>query len=209
MEDASYPYIGAWFVEGFRPPATRFESLRLAFKHFRKAWRRGITSMGLVFSDLLSEDLSNHTCVLLCMGLDKANGVLSLGKDGYVDVDWPYRDSMALYNAILDAGKRFNRTVEGRRFFPLPTWANWLFQRWRRNITVHPLGGCILANSPSEGVTSGEDDNFGQVFGYPGLYIADGSVVPTAVGANPTAVISALAEKISKGITCIPPDAKL
>lgn len=166
--------------------------------------------MGRVFSDLLSQDLSYHTCVLLCMGLDKSNGVLSLDKNAYVDVNWPYKDSIALYEAILDAGEEFQRTVGGKYFFPLPTWINcWLLQWWRRNITVHPLGGCILATNPSAGVASAEESTFGQVFGYSGLYIADGSIVPTAVGANPTAVISALAERIAERITEIPPDAKL
>ena len=49
----------------------------------------------------------------------------------------------------------------------------------------------------------------GQVFGYKGLYVADGAIVPTAVGANPIATISALSEQVAEGITGIKPDAKL
>ena len=49
----------------------------------------------------------------------------------------------------------------------------------------------------------------GQVFGYQGLYVADAALLPTAVGANPVATISALSEKVAEGITGITPDAEL
>ena len=49
----------------------------------------------------------------------------------------------------------------------------------------------------------------GQVFGYTGLYVADGAIVPTAVGANPTATIAALSEMVAQGITGLNPDADL
>jgi cholesterol oxidase len=52
-------------------------------------------------------------------------------------------------------------------------------------------------------------DRRGQCFGYTGLYVADGSLCPTAVGANPSATIAALAEWIAEGITGAPPDATL
>ena len=38
-------------------------------------------------------------------------------------------------------------------------------------------------------------DAFGQVFGFPGLIIADGSVMPGPVGANPSLTIAALADR--------------
>jgi cholesterol oxidase len=74
------------------------------------------------------------------------------------------------------------------------------------NITVHPLGGCALADSPEQGVVSAAPEIRGQVFGYQWLYVADGSIVPTALGANPAATITALAKWIAHGITGIAPD---
>ena len=79
----------------------------------------------------------------------------------------------------------------------------------RHNVTVHPLGGCILADTPEQGVVSADKNNRGQVFGYQGLYVADGSILPSAVGANPIATITATAEWIAEGITGIKPDASL
>src|SRR5437588_1650217 len=58
-----------------------------------------------------------------------------------------------------------------------------------RTITVHPLGGCSMGRDAAHGVV----DSFGQVFGFPGLIIADGSVMPGPVGANPSLTIAAFA----------------
>jgi cholesterol oxidase len=73
-------------------------------------------------------------------------------------------------------------------------------------VCVHALGGCCLATDERGGVTSAAPDNFGEVFGYKGLYVSDGSVLPGPVGANPSATIAALAERTAAGITGQPPD---
>jgi cholesterol oxidase len=149
--------------------------------------------------------MSYHTSVLLCMGMDKADGIMKLGGDHNLTLDWPYRNSMPLYQGILKAGEEFRHATEAEAFSPLPTW-DWPL---RNNVTVHPLGGCVLANDPSEGVTNADPGSFGQVFNYRALYVADGSLVPTAIGPNPTATISALSERVAESITGIPPDAGL
>lgn len=40
-------------------------------------------------------------------------------------------------------------------------------------------------------------DHRGRVFGYPGLYVADGAIIPEALGVNPSRTIGALAERIA------------
>jgi cholesterol oxidase len=85
---------------------------------------------------------------------------------------------------------------------------NWLWPV-NNNITVHPLGGCALADAPKHGVVSTADGSRGQVFNYRGLYVADGSLMPTALGANPSATIAALAEWIAHDITGEAPSAGL
>jgi len=155
--------------------------------------------------DLLDRDLSWGSSTLLCMGIDRSNGTIKLDDNGYAELDWPFTDSMSLYDAILEAGKRFKERVGGKAFVPMP---NWLWPS-RRNVTVHALGGCILADNPADGVTSADPETIGQVFGYKGLYVADGALLPTAVGANPIATISAVSERVAEGITGIKPDDKL
>ena len=59
------------------------------------------------------------------------------------------------------------------------------------SVTAHILGGCQIGRSPAEGVI----DTNHEVFGYPGLYVVDGSAVPANVGVNPSLTIAALAER--------------
>lgn len=57
--------------------------------------------------------------------------------------------------------------------------------------TAHILGGCCMGGSPDEGVI----DTSHQVFGYPGLYVVDGSAVSANPGVNPSLTITAMAER--------------
>ena len=58
---------------------------------------------------------------------------------------------------------------------------------------VHSLGGCVMADSAEHGVV----DTRGEAFGHPGLYVVDGSIIPTSLGPNPSLTISAMAERIA------------
>jgi cholesterol oxidase len=57
--------------------------------------------------------------------------------------------------------------------------------------TVHPLGGCPMSADREQGVV----DHRGQVYGYPNLFVLDGSIVPRPLGRNPSLTIAALAER--------------
>jgi cholesterol oxidase len=66
----------------------------------------------------------------------------------------------------------------------------------RTQFVLHPLGGFPMAETASEGVV----DPLGRVFKgetgdkvYENLYVMDGSVIPGAIGVNPSLTISALA----------------
>ena len=59
--------------------------------------------------------------------------------------------------------------------------------------SAHILGGCCVADGPERGVL--DEDH--QVFGYQGLYVSDGSVVPANLGVNPSLTITALAERFA------------
>ncbi|HEX9049317.1 MAG TPA: GMC family oxidoreductase [Anaeromyxobacter sp.] len=65
-----------------------------------------------------------------------------------------------------------------------------------RSSTAHILGGAVMASDPSRGVC----DARGRVFGYEGLWVADGAVVPANLGVNPSLTITALAEHIMAAV---------
>ncbi len=56
--------------------------------------------------------------------------------------------------------------------------------------TAHILGGASIAGSPAEGVVDARNE----VFGHPGLYVCDGSMIPANLGVNPSLTITALTE---------------
>jgi cholesterol oxidase len=64
-------------------------------------------------------------------------------------------------------------------------------------LTAHPLGGCPIGEDYQHGAV----DEYGRVFAgdgavHEGLFVADGALVPSALGVNPFLTISALAERI-------------
>ncbi len=69
-----------------------------------------------------------------------------------------------------------------------PAAADWLLSAF------HPLGTCRIAASKKQGVVSTDHE----VFGVHGLYVADGSVVPTSIGVNPQETIMALATRAAE-----------
>ena len=62
--------------------------------------------------------------------------------------------------------------------------------------TAHILGGCPMAESANEGVVNSRFE----VYGYPKMYILDGSIIPANIGVNPSLTITALAEYAMDGI---------
>jgi cholesterol oxidase len=207
LQDASYPAFLAWFVEGARPRWAWLKPLLRLGRHLITNLVSGKSpgTLGFAFADILSSSISAESAVLLFMGLDQSNGVMSLDANGRLAVSWPWRSSRALYEAIVAAGRDFATRAGAKLFTALPTW-NWPL---RQNITVHPLGGCVLADTDAQGVVRAERRRFGEVFGYQGLYVADGAIVPTASGSNPVATIAALSEMVAEGITGARPDASL
>lgn len=66
--------------------------------------------------------------------------------------------------------------------------------------TAHILGGCCMGATAQEGVI----DTGHEVFGYPGLYVVDGSSVSANPGVNPSLTITAMAERALAGIPARP-----
>lgn len=62
--------------------------------------------------------------------------------------------------------------------------------------TVHPLSSCRIGDNPA---TSACDESH-ELRGHPGLFVIDGSSVPTALTVNPSNTIAALAERAAEGL---------
>jgi len=58
-------------------------------------------------------------------------------------------------------------------------------------LTAHFIGGCVIAESPQDGVI----DPYQRMFGHPGLHIVDGSAISANLGVNPSLTITAQAER--------------
>jgi cholesterol oxidase len=124
--------------------------------------------------------------VFLMLGRDAADGQMRLTPLlKRFDIRWSRRGSEPLFAAMRDVSERLARGVGAEPFFALDTWPLSAY------ITVHPLGGCPMADGAAGGVV----DDAGKVHGYEGLYVLDGSIVPTALGVNPSKTIAALAER--------------
>ena len=63
-------------------------------------------------------------------------------------------------------------------------------------LTAHPLASCRMGDDPT---LSALDPNH-ELRGSPGLFVTDGSSVPTSLTVNPSLTIAALAERASAGI---------
>jgi hypothetical protein len=63
-------------------------------------------------------------------------------------------------------------------------------------VTVHPLSSCRIGDDPR---LSALDDRH-ELRGHPGIFVTDGSAVPTSLCLNPSSTIAALAERAVPGI---------
>ncbi|MCG8460695.1 MAG: GMC family oxidoreductase, partial [Holophagales bacterium] len=170
------------------------------------ALRSGASSPGHLGSLALRGHLSrgfgeknplSRVMVWLGEGLDAADGRLRLGRKWLTPwrqellLDWDVSRSRAVIDAVVEAHRKLSKAAGGDLRVP----AYW---RWFGTlVTVHPLGGCAMGRDIGEGVV----DHAGRVFGVPGLYVADGAVLPRPTGRNPSMTIAAVAERIADLMT--------
>jgi cholesterol oxidase len=118
---------------------------------------------------------------------------------------------IGLFRQQLDGIETLTQPTGGR-IIPNPLWQllpnrlRWLMpDRHGPLLTVHPLGGCVMADSRDQGVV----DAIGRLFDpgaaapdatYPDIAVLDGSVIPTALGTNPALTITAVALRAAEGL---------
>jgi cholesterol oxidase len=151
------------------------------------AFRKGALSKPARFKGRHAGDPARMTN-LFAIGRDNAGGLLRF-RNGKLDVRWAYERENRKLIARMERAMREVADAYGGTFGTLVTW-----QVFRRILTVHPLGGCRLSDAPGTGVVSPD----GEVHGHPGLFVADASVIPTAIGFHPVMTISAVAERTAE-----------
>jgi cholesterol oxidase len=124
--------------------------------------------------------------IFLMIGRDAADGQMRLTRlFRRFDIRWSKAGSAQLFADLERTAKELAAGAEATPFYALDGGPLSKFT------TVHPLGGCPMAEDSAHGVV----DDAGRVYGYPGLHVLDGSIVPTALGVNPSKTIAALAER--------------
>jgi cholesterol oxidase len=120
-----------------------------------------------------------HMVLVFAMGADSGKGSAH-GVRGRVAID---------YDAAMEP--IFDRIADG--FDALEADTGLRVSAWRKPVTVHAWGGACLGPDPDHGVV----DHHGEVYGNPGLFIADAAALPAAIGAPPSLAIAAWAHHVA------------
>jgi cholesterol oxidase len=147
------------------------------------------------------EERLYHMMLLFGMGADDSNGKLIIDDKGHLTLEHSYNLDQIVLNNIVEAMKLFANGIgkNGENDLTVLLWS----EKSKSQISAHPLGGCPMGNSSSDGVVN----SFGEVFKidsgstYKDLHVVDGSIIPNALGVNPSLTISALAFRIAERIT--------
>jgi cholesterol oxidase len=190
IQDGGHPQMVNWIVESAYQLAVLRRALRLVLRLARKLLRLDRRSdIGREVAAFFNSDLTASSMPLFSMGRDLPNGTMRMTRDGWLDVDWRKRKGDPPFDDIRSTAREMAKALDAK-FLDNPPW------HLSRVVTVHPVGGCPMGRDEGEGVV----DSYGRVFGYPGLYIADGSVLPGPVGPNPSTTIAALAHRFAESV---------
>ncbi len=193
VEDGGHPNLINWASEvsgvfGYLKRTIKF--LKLVFRY-----RIGLgfdSDLGSEIANLIGEANTAMTSMpILAMGRDVPQAKLFLRGGKYLDCDWTIKNSQKYFDRVRRAGKKIADAIDAK-YLDNPSF-RWNFHQV---LTAHPIGGCAMGSSKETGVV----DSCGQVFGYPGLYVADGSVFPGPVGPNPSLTIAALSNRFAEHI---------
>jgi cholesterol oxidase len=191
IEDAGNPYLFSWFAEVSGLPSFLRRSLK--FLKMAAKYRLGFNNdanLSAEISDLVGPGSSSMSSFpLIAMGRDYANGKLSL-KGNLLECDWSQKKSQEYFDRVRRVGKAIARSLNAE-YLDTPS-----YKYFHQVLTAHPLGGCPMGFSADDGVVN----SYGEVFGYPGLYVVDGSVMPGPVGPNPSLTIAAISDRAADHI---------
>jgi cholesterol oxidase len=188
LEPVRYPDGSGFFrllMAPHGPGATAFERIWNALRFVVRHPLRTVKAWAV-------PDFARHTMILLYMRTIDSHLALRpgrlFGKMRSVLTHGPaptaaIPEATALADRIADKVDGFPGSLATETLLGIPT-------------TAHVLGGCVMGASSEEGVI-GPDH---QVWGYPGLYVVDGSAISANPGVNPSLTICALAERAMERI---------
>lgn len=191
IEDAGISYLFSWIAELSGLPGTLLRGLK--FLKMRVKYRTGLNNdanLSAEIANLLGPaNTTLSTLALIVMGRDFANGRLSL-KGNLLECDWTPKKSQSYFDRVRRTGDAIARSLNGK-YLDTPS-----YRYLHQVLTAHPLGGCPMGFTADDGVVN----SYGEVFGYPGLYVVDGSVMPGPVGPNPSLTIAAISDRAADHI---------
>ncbi|MGE5274339.1 MAG: alpha/beta fold hydrolase [Verrucomicrobiota bacterium] len=189
IEDGAIPSGLAAFMPAFLAGSTRFVGVDTDRGDATREAQRELESVvrgarrGAV----------HNTQTYLVMAHDDGAGRMRL-EDDRVRISWPGVGRLPIFEQI-DRRLREATAAHGGTYLKNPLWTR---LTGRDLITVHPLGGCVMAERAEDGVV----DHRGRVFSsgaghdvYDGLLVVDGATIPRPLGVNPLLTISAVAER--------------
>jgi len=188
IQDGGAPVLADWLWEALELPKLPWRMRHTIARQLRGALAgRRDTNLGAELAQVFT-DRSAALMPLLANGRDVPDGRYVL-EDGRLDLDWDSAPSEEYYSGVESGFGDVCSALGGRQI-----GSPW--KRFNRSVTIHPLGGAPMADDARHGVV----DPWGEVFGFPGLYVADGAAMPGPVGVNPSFTIAAFADRVTEGI---------
>lgn len=134
-----------------------------------------------------------NTQTYLVMTHDDGAGRMYL-EDDRLRIKWPRVGTQPIFQRVNNRLTEATEPLGGTQI-PNPIWSDFFGHDL---VTVHPLGGCIIAEDAERGVVNHKGQVFADNQGttvYENLYVTDGSVIPRTLGVNPLLTISAVSER--------------
>jgi enediyne biosynthesis protein E9 len=141
--------------------------------------------------------MRHRMMVVIALGLTPPAGRLVARENGRVDVQLPLTDELRRYHREIEG--LLHGIMRGNGCRVIETELRKGDGRTHRDVffsSAHHVGSARMATSRARGVV----DPSGEVFDYPGLYIADGAAIPSSLAVNTSLTILANAERIAAGI---------
>ena len=156
-----------------------------AQKHPVEGWLKSVIEHPAQVLDLLdARHWSERQVILLCMQTSDTSIDL-YWKDGMLRSRHGSGPTPLVHIPVVEAfADRLARKMHGEESALYTEVVN-------RTASAHFIGGITIGERAEQGVI----DPFHRVFGYPGLHVIDGSVMPANPGVNPTLMITSLAER--------------